>query len=36
MLKPLWSTGKFLGGVEERDVTLAPHEIKVWDVLTVS
>ena len=36
VLKPLWSTGKFLGAVEERDVTLAPHEIKVWDVLTVS
>jgi beta-galactosidase len=36
VLKPLWSSGKFLGGVEERDVTLAPHEIKVWDVLSVS
>jgi hypothetical protein len=36
VLKPLWATDKFLGGVEEREVLLAPHEIKVWDVLTVS
>jgi len=36
VLKPLWASDKFLGGVEEREVLLAPHEIKVWDVLAVS
>lgn len=35
VLKPLWASGKFLGGVEEREVTLAPHEIKVWEVIPV-
>jgi len=30
VLKPLWTSGKFLGAVEERDVKLAPHEIGVW------
>ncbi len=33
VLKPLWSSGKFLGAVEEREVRLAPHEIKVWEVI---
>jgi beta-galactosidase len=36
VLKPLWASGKFLGAVEERDVVLAPHEIKVWEVIAVS
>jgi beta-galactosidase len=36
VLKPLWASDKFLGGVEEREVLLAPHEIKVWDVLAVN
>jgi len=36
VLKPLWASGKFLGAVEERDVVLAPHEIKVWEVIPVS
>jgi hypothetical protein len=33
VLKPLWASGKFLGAVEEREVVLAPHEIKVWEVI---
>jgi beta-galactosidase len=33
VLKPLWATGKFLGAVEEREVVLSPHEIKVWEVI---
>ncbi len=33
VLKSLWSSGKFLGAVEERDVKLAPYEIKVWEVI---
>jgi beta-galactosidase len=33
VLKPLWSAGKFLGAVEEREVKLAPHEIKVWELI---
>jgi beta-galactosidase len=33
VLKPLWSSGKFLGAVEERDVKLGPHEIKVWELI---
>lgn len=36
VLKPLWSSGKFLGAVEEREVTLEPHEIKVWELIPVS
>lgn len=36
VLKPLWASGKFLGGVEEREVSLAPHEIKVWELIPVS
>jgi beta-galactosidase len=36
VLKPLWASGKFLGAVEERDVVLAPHEIKVWEVIPVA
>jgi beta-galactosidase len=36
VLKPLWSSGKFLGGVEEREVSLEPHEIKVWELIPVS
>jgi beta-galactosidase len=36
VLKPLWATAKFLGGVEEREVGLAPHEIKVWELIPVS
>jgi beta-galactosidase len=36
VLKPLWASGKFLGGVEEREVSLIPHEIKVWEVIPVS
>ncbi len=33
VLKPLWSGAKFLGAVEEREVVLGPHEIKVWEVI---
>jgi beta-galactosidase len=33
VLKPLWSRGKFLGAVEEREVRLGAHEIKVWEVI---
>ena len=33
VLKPLWSAGKFLGAVEERDVQVGPHEIKVWELI---
>lgn len=33
VLKPLWSSGKFLGGVEEREVRLSPKEIKVWELI---
>lgn len=33
VLKPLWTSGKFLGAVEERDVKLAPHEIGVWELI---
>jgi hypothetical protein len=36
VLKPLWSSGKFLGGVEEREVSLDAHEIKVWELIPVS
>jgi hypothetical protein len=36
VLKPLWSSGKFLGGVEVREVSLEPHEIKVWELIPVS
>ena len=36
VLKPLWASGKFLGGVEERAVSLVPHEIKVWELIPVS
>ncbi len=36
VLKPLWASGKFLGGVEEREVSLSPHEIKVWELIPVS
>jgi beta-galactosidase len=36
VLKPLWASGKFLGGVEEREVSLEPHEIKVWELIPVS
>jgi beta-galactosidase len=36
VLKPLWSSGKFLGGVEEREVSLEAHEIKVWELIPVS
>jgi beta-galactosidase len=33
VLKPIWTSGKFLGAVEEREVKLAPHEIGVWEVI---
>ena len=33
VLKPLWSSGKFLGAVEEREVKLGSYEIKVWEVI---
>ncbi len=33
VLKPLWAGGKFLGAVEEREVTLGPREIKVWELI---
>ena len=33
VLKPLWSSDKFLGGVEEREVSLRPRETKVWEVI---
>jgi hypothetical protein len=36
VLKPLWASGKFLGGVEEREVSLDAYEIKVWELIPVA
>jgi hypothetical protein len=33
VLKPLWAGGKFLGAVEEREVSLNAGETKVWEVI---
>jgi beta-galactosidase len=33
VLKPLWSSGKFLGAVEEREVALDGGETKIWEVI---